>query len=97
MMVAVNHSFMTVEGTVYLLHFERPYSGQMQHYLGFAYDLEQGLESHRQGSAGATTRLAFSKGIGFTLARTWAGSPKLKRQLKDRGPVNYCPICPRRA
>jgi hypothetical protein len=94
--ISGNHVSMTAEGTVYLLHFERPYCGHMQHYLGFAYDLEQGLESHRQGIAGVTTRLAFNKGIGFTLARTWPGTPKLKRQIKDRGPVNYCPICPRR-
>jgi hypothetical protein len=88
---------MAVEGTVYLLHYERPYSGQMRHYLGFTYDLGRRLENHRQGIAGATTKLAFDRGIGFTLARTWPGTPKLKRQLKDRGPVNYCPICPRAA
>jgi hypothetical protein len=29
-MVASNHSFMTVEGTVYLLHFERLCNGSMQ-------------------------------------------------------------------
>ena len=86
---------MTAEGTVYLLHFDRPYKGRMQHYVRFTYDLERGLESHRKGTAGATTKLAFDQGIGFTLARTWSGTPKLKRQIKDRGPVNYCPICPR--
>jgi len=88
---------MTAEGTVYLLHFDRPYSGRMQHYVSFTHDLERGLEGHSQGAAGATTKLAFDKGIGFTLARTWPGTPKLKRQIKDRGPVNYCPICARPA
>jgi hypothetical protein len=84
---------MADEGTVYLLHFDRPYMGRMQHYVSFTQDLERGLESHRQGTAGATTKRAFDQRIGFTLARTWPGTPKLKRQIKDRGPVNYCPIC----
>jgi hypothetical protein len=26
------------EGTIYLLHFERPYHGPMQHYVGFTAD-----------------------------------------------------------
>jgi hypothetical protein len=67
---------MTAEGTVYLLHFERPYSGRMQHYIGFTRDdLDQRLESHRQGGASATTKVAVDQGIGFTLARTWSGTP----------------------
>jgi hypothetical protein len=36
---------MKAEGTVYLLHFERPYNGRSQHYLGFTRnDLEQHLD-----------------------------------------------------
>jgi predicted GIY-YIG superfamily endonuclease len=87
---------MTVEGTVYLLHFERPYKGRMRHYLGFTRDLEQRLANHRQGTACVTTKLAFDRGIGFTLARTWVGTPKLEREIKRHGVVNSCPICPRR-
>ena len=50
------------EGTVYLLHFERPYNGRSQHYLGFTRnDLEQHLESHRRGTACATTKVAFKR------------------------------------
>jgi predicted GIY-YIG superfamily endonuclease len=88
---------MAVEGTVYLLHFERAYYGQMRHYVGFtADDLDQRLERHREGKGGKTTRRAFDKGISFTLARTWPGSLSLERQIKSNGPVNYCPLCPRR-
>ena len=95
-MLSGNPISMMAEGTVYLLHFERPYRGQMRHYIGFSRDdLDQQLEGHRLGTAGATTRLAFDQGIGFTLARSWSGTLKLMRQLKDRGPVNYCPLCPR--
>jgi len=51
-MVAGNHRLMADEGTVYLLHFERPCSGRVRHYIGFTRDdLDQRLESHRQGGA----------------------------------------------
>jgi predicted GIY-YIG superfamily endonuclease len=84
-------------GVVYLLHFDRPFRGPMQHYVGLTDNLEQRLEEHRNGTAGATTRRASSQGIGFTLSRTWSpGSRQLERRIKDCGPVNYCPLCPRR-
>lgn len=84
-------------GIVYLLHFERPFHGPMQHYVGLADDLAKCLEDHRNGIACATTRRAYLQGIGFTAARTWApGSSQLARRIKDCGPVSYCPLCPRR-
>jgi predicted GIY-YIG superfamily endonuclease len=86
---------MAVEGTVYLLHFKRPYHGPMQHYVGFTQDLDQRLKDHQEGSGCVTTRRAFDQGIAFTLARTWSGSRKLERQIKSRGPTNYCPLFPR--
>lgn len=88
---------MAVEGIVYLLHFERPYHGPMQHYVGFTtHDLDQRLTDHREGAGCVTTRRAFEQGIGFTLARSWEGTLKLERQIKSRGPGNYCPLCPPR-
>jgi len=48
------------EGTVYLLHFEHPYNGPMQHYVGFTTsDLDQRLKDHRAGNRGRdyTTRV----------------------------------------
>jgi hypothetical protein len=84
---------MEIDGTVYLLHFERPYKGRSRHYLGFTRNLEQRLESHRHGTACATTKLAFDRGIGFTLARTWPGTQKLERDIKRTGVVNCCPVC----
>jgi predicted GIY-YIG superfamily endonuclease len=86
---------MAVEGTIYLLHFERPYHGPMRHYVGFTDDLEQRLQRHREGKGGKTTRYAFDLGISFVLARTWSGSLSLERQIKSNGPSNYCPLCPR--
>jgi predicted GIY-YIG superfamily endonuclease len=76
---------MTADGTVYLL--------RSRHYLGFTRNLEQRLVSHRQGTACATTKLAFDRGIGFTLARTWPGTQKLERGIKRTWVVNCCPIC----
>ena len=82
------------DGTVYLLHFERPYSGRSRHYLGFTQgDLDQRLDNHRRGTACATTKVAFDRGIGFTLAGRWPGPLKLKRQIKARGVVNCCSAC----
>lgn len=48
----------TVTEVVFLLHFDSPFSGPMQHYVGFTDDLEQHLEEHRNGTACATTRHA---------------------------------------
>lgn len=86
---------MNDEGTVYLLHFERPYKGRSRHYLGFTQgDLEQRLENHRRGTACATTKVAFERGIGFVLAGRWSGPRGLKRQVKSRGVVKCCSVCP---
>jgi predicted GIY-YIG superfamily endonuclease len=83
-----------VVGTVYLLHFERPYQGRMQHYLGWTVDLERRVQSHREGTSGSvTTTRAFEQGIGFEVVRTWPGGMDLERLLKARGVQNACPIC----
>ena len=81
-------------GTVYLQHFDRPYWGPMQHYVEFTRNLPRRLQAHREGVAGCvTTRRTFDQEIGFTLARVWwPGTLGLERQIKARGPVNYCPV-----
>jgi predicted GIY-YIG superfamily endonuclease len=38
--------------------------GRPRHYLGFTHNLEQRLEDHRRGTACATTKVAFDRGIG---------------------------------
>jgi predicted GIY-YIG superfamily endonuclease len=85
-----------IEGTVYLLHFERPFNGPMRHYLGWTTDLDKRLEDHRRGHGSVTTRRAFEQGIGFELVRTWQGPPSLERKLKAQGAqTNACPRCSR--
>lgn len=86
--------------TVYLLHFERPLGnpgnprGQAQHYIGFTDDLEARLDAHRRGNGAAIMAAVGRAGIGWTLARTWAGGRDLERQLKRRKKARgLYPIC----
>ena len=66
-MISVIIRSMADQGTVYLLHFERPYKGRLRHYLGFTQgDVEQRLENHRRGTACATTKVAFDGGSGLS-------------------------------
>ena len=85
---------METNGTVYLLHFERPYSGRSQHFLSFtSKDLQQQLERHRRGTACQTTKVAFKQGITFTLAGTWSGTSGLRNKIKSRGVISQCSAC----
>ena len=81
-------------GTVYLLHFERPYK-HARHYLGFAEDLERRLELHRAGRGARLVEVVVAAGIGFQLVRTWEGDRTLERVLKNRhnAPARLCPLC----
>jgi hypothetical protein len=56
-------------GTVYLLHFERPYK-HARHYLGFAEDLQRRLELHHAGRGARLVQVVVAAGIGFQLVRT---------------------------
>jgi predicted GIY-YIG superfamily endonuclease len=80
-------------GSVYLLHFARPYAGRQQHYLGWTRNLLKRLEQHRNGDGGRTTRVAYLHGIGFTFARGWRGDHALELRLKREG--YQCPLCDR--
>ena len=81
-------------GTIYLLHFDRPYR-HAQHYLGWTSNLEQRLAAHRNGKAGARLmEVIAEKGIGFQVARTWTGTRSDERRKKVSGhSVRSCPIC----
>ena len=82
---------MASDGIVYLLHFERCYRARCRHYVGWTQDLENRIRKHREGTAkSVTTKRAYDQGIGFVVARTLVGSPELERQIKARGPSNYC-------
>jgi predicted GIY-YIG superfamily endonuclease len=80
-------------GTVYLLHFARPYR-HARHYLGYADNLEQRLARHRAGSGARLLAVIAAAGIDWRLARTWPGTRTLERRLKGRhSGVRLCPLC----
>lgn len=80
-------------GTVYLLHFDRPYR-HARHYCGWAADVPARLALHEAGHGARLMAVIKAAGIGFTLARTWPGTRGRERQLKRQGgAARRCPIC----
>jgi len=90
-------------GTVYLLHFDRPYGpgggangrGTAGHYLGWAKNLEQRLAQHEAGTGARLMQVVKDAGIGWRLARTWKeGGLARESQLKKQGGRSrMCPQC----
>lgn len=84
-------------GTVYLLHFERPFTVNgvtlVQHYLGWTQDLTRRLREHQAGRGSQVTKKARAQGVGFVLVRTWPGTLDTERELRAEGPRNLCPRC----
>jgi predicted GIY-YIG superfamily endonuclease len=84
---------MATTGTVYLLHFDRPYV-HARHYTGWTTDLTVRLAEHANGRGARLLAVVTSAGIGWTLARTWTGTRSLERALKRRhGASRFCPMC----
>ncbi|GAA1857211.1 hypothetical protein GCM10009687_25430 [Asanoa iriomotensis] len=84
---------MATSGTVYLLHFDRPY-GHAGRYTGWTTDLPARLADHASGRGARLMAVITSAGIGFTLARTWPGTRSLERALKRQGGASRrCPLC----
>jgi predicted GIY-YIG superfamily endonuclease len=81
-------------GTVYLLHFERPYK-HAAHYIGWtAGELEERLRAHQSGTGARLLEVVTNAGITFELARTWEGSRRVERVKKRQGGAGRCcPIC----
>ena len=81
-------------GTVYLLHFSRPYR-HAGHYVGFTTDLERRLRQHRNGLTSPLVRCAVAEGIEIFLARTWKEvTVAFETWLHSGGHKNLaCPIC----
>lgn len=80
-------------GTVYLLHFDRPYR-HAGHYTGWTADLAARLAQHRCGQGARLLQVMTDAGIGFQLARTWAGTRHRERALKRQGGASRrCPLC----
>lgn len=87
----------TVLGTVYLIHFERPYQ-HARHYIGWTEDLSARLQAHRDGCGSALMAAVTRAGIGWVVARTWEGEDRgFERRLHRRknSRARLCPICGR--
>ncbi len=82
-----------VMGTVYLLHFDRPYK-HARHYLGWADDLNARLAVHGTKHGARLLAVLRAEGIGWQLARTWPGDRTRERQIKNMGSAaRVCPLC----
>ncbi|GLH97372.1 hypothetical protein [Phytohabitans aurantiacus] len=80
-------------GTIYLLHFDRPYR-HARHYLGWARDLDARLAHHAAGTGARLLAVVAAAGITWTLARTWTGTKTRERALKRQGGASRrCPLC----
>ena len=86
-----------VPGTVYLLHFARPFgpnpSTRAQHYLGWTQNLRRRLNKHRKGRGSGVTRRAHREGVPFVLAQKWPGTTQREAELRLLGPRELCPVC----
>ena len=82
-----------MKGTVYLLHFNSPYK-HARHYVGFTTDLPARLQAHTSGQGARLMEVITGAGISFQLARTWKGTRKDERRLKNRkNAPRECPLC----
>jgi hypothetical protein len=82
-----------VQGTIYLIHFPRPYK-LAAHYLGWAEDLESWLADHQAGRGARLMAVIKAAGIDWKLTRTWTGDRHRERQLKNQGSSRrHCPEC----
>ena len=82
-----------ITGTVYLLHFDRPY-GHAAHYTGWTTDLAARLNQHATGHGARLLAVVKAAGIGWELARTWTGTRAVERRLKKQGgAARRCPLC----
>jgi predicted GIY-YIG superfamily endonuclease len=81
-------------GTVYLLHFDRPYR-HARHYCGWAVDLTERLAEHQAGRGARLLAVIGNAGISWQLARTWTEATRTReRQIKRQGGLSRsCPVC----
>lgn len=85
-------------GTIYLVHFERPFR-HARHYIGWTggtlaarFARHRSLAPLRRGSA--LLRAVFAAGIDFKVVRTWPGTRDRERSFKINGhSAPRCPIC----
>jgi hypothetical protein len=82
-----------VTGTVYLIHFDRPYK-HARHYLGWSADPARRWDRHTAGAGSRLMAVIGEAGIGWRVTRVWVGSRAFERRLKQRKESpRLCPVC----
>ncbi len=84
-----------VQGTIYILHFEKPFK-HARHYIGWAKDVKKRLKEHTNGNRKSCvlTHELKKAGIGFVVAQLIPGTRNDERTLKNRkNTPRLCPIC----
>jgi predicted GIY-YIG superfamily endonuclease len=80
-------------GIIYLLHFSQPYK-HAAHYIGFTTTLPARLDAHSKGAGARLLEVITQAGLSFQLARTWQGTRKTERALKNqKNAPRFCPMC----
>ena len=81
-------------GTIYLIHFDRPYK-HARHYIGWTKDLEARLAIHKAGDGARLLRAVNQADIGWRVVRTWEGTRDDERRLHNQknSPSRLCPVC----
>lgn len=82
------------KGTIYVLHFSRPFKHAM-HYIGWTdRPVEERLADHRSGKGARLCQVVVEAGIDLLLSHTMPGTRKDERRLKNRGGARkHCRIC----
>ena len=84
----VEEAALTAQGTVYLLHFRRPYR-HARHYF-CAGDVAIRVAAHQAGQGARLLAVVSQAGIGVDLVRTWPGDRSFERRLKHRAERKDC-------
>jgi hypothetical protein len=80
-------------GTVYLLHFNRPYH-HARHYVGFTLNLRRRLVRHQAGKGSPLIEAACNSGIKVSVARVWHNvTVRFERRVHNMHAKYLCPLC----
>jgi hypothetical protein len=85
-----------VTGELYLLCFRERLGTDkhsINHYLGFAWDLDARLERHRAGQGARITKALIERGIGWDVVAVWPGNRGVENELKLHSATRICPRC----
>jgi predicted GIY-YIG superfamily endonuclease len=81
-------------GTVYLIHFERPFK-HARHYIGYSDNLDARTVRHNKGNGAKLLHHVKAAGIHFEVVKTWEDKDRaFERKLKNlRQSWRRCPVC----